>query len=181
MIPRNVYIDGLGWCWITPLEYGDVIAYQQRPRSERALSWLFSKALCGFAPSPERIAGMRFDVPQRLERAILEASEVIGTEEPQSDEPRTQEFRDDSPFSQTDTAESTKEHTIEDTIQWLHEQGYVYSELYQLLLGEIEALSDGFRRKREREQEQRESNSSSSDTPTAHGNRGDRAAELGWR
>lgn len=182
VIPRNVYISGLGWCWVKPLEYGDVIAYEQRPRSEHSLSWLFEKTLCGFSPEPERIANMRFDVPQRLERAILEASEVIDEGEPQSEDTQEQDFREDSPFAQAKgKQDKQEENTIEDTIQWLHEQGYLYKELYQLLIGELEALSEGYRRKKEREKEHSEPNQSSSSAPTSHGNRGDRAKELGWR
>lgn len=125
---------------------------------------------------------MRFDVPQRLERAILEASEIIEDREPQEDDTRDPDFRADSPFAQAQGKQAnTEESTIEDTIQWLHEQGYRYQDLYGLLIGEIDTLSEGYRRQKEREKEHDGTNRASSSTPASHGNRGDRAAELGWR
>lgn len=120
---------------------------------------------------------MRMDVPGRIERAVVKASDIDLTAESQEDTAR-EEFRDDSPFAQskpeTDTA------TIEDTVQWLHDQGYRFKDIYGLLLGEIETLSDGFERKQQR-QKDAQSSDGSQRTATAYGNKGDRAQQLGWR
>lgn len=118
---------------------------------------------------------MRLGTPQRLEYAILKSSDVIGNEieEPEPE----QEFRDDSPFASD--AGTTSDDSIEHSVYWLHEQGYTFSEIYKLLIGEIETLSKGFEEEQSRRENQQQSSGDSS--PSVHGNKGDRASQLGWR
>lgn len=122
---------------------------------------------------------MRSDIPGRLELAIIRASEIEDGAEEQEQETPQNDFREDSPFAQSKP--ETDETTIEDSVQWLHDQGYTFSEIYKLLIGEINVLSEGYERKQEREKEQQESGTGGSRTETSYGNKGDRAAELGWR
>lgn len=122
---------------------------------------------------------MRMDVPGRIERAVVKASDIDLTMDEQQDDSSRDDFRDDSPFAQTES--TSDETTIEDTVQWLHDQGYRFKDIYGLLLGEIETLSDGFERKQERQENKAQSHRSGSTPRTTYGNKGDRAAELGWR
>lgn len=119
---------------------------------------------------------MRYDIPIKLRESILQASN-IQTEKTQETEETTQDFRDDSPFSTEKT--NNEDLTVEDSINWLHECGYTYQELYSLLMSEIETLRKGYERQKEREKSQ--TNEGKSKTKRSHGNRGDRARELGWR
>lgn len=119
---------------------------------------------------------MQAALPGKLQYGILRASGLGDEKESQEIEER-QDFREDSPFATTKPQKD--ETTPEDSIHWLHRQGYTYDELYGLLIGEIEQLSEGYKRYKKREEEQAESGNQT--TPTRHGNRGDRASELGWR
>lgn len=122
---------------------------------------------------------MQFGVPEKIERAVLRASGVIDDEPKETkDTVDRSEFREDTPFAKTKS--SIQETTIEDTIQWLHDQGYDFDGIYGLLMGEIESLAEGFERKKKREQQNSKGSGSKKNT-SAHGNRGDRAAQLGWR
>lgn len=118
---------------------------------------------------------MQLGTPQRLEYAILKASDVIGNEieEPEPE----QDFRDDSPFA-SDSG-TTADDSIEHSVYWLHEQGYTFSEIYKLLIGEIEVLSKGFEEEQKKRENQQQNTGQS--TSAMHGNKGDRASQLGWR
>lgn len=119
---------------------------------------------------------MSLDTPKRLERAILEASDIPSDDYDEPEE--VQDFREDSPFSQQSKEQS--EATVEDSMFWLHKQGYTFEEIYSLLLGEIEILSDGFEREQAR-REENEGNQGDQTSARTIGNRGDRASQLGWR
>lgn len=120
------------------------------------------------------------DVPGRLEEAVVECSDIIGEEnQAESESNDREDYREDSPFG-TSEQSSNDETTIEDTVQWLHDQGYTFKEMYGLLIGEIQRLTEGFERKQERKEEQ-QSSSGGTTSETAYGNKGDRAEQLGWR
>ena len=114
---------------------------------------------------------MLFDVPGRIEQAVLAASDV---ERGQKSAPATNEYRDDSPFGQQPTQSTS---SIEESMYWLHEQGYTYDTLYGLLLGEIDQLVDGARSV----ESQRDDTNPSETTSRVIGNKGDRASQLNWR
>lgn len=174
-----MWIDGLGWAWIRPLEYGNLIAYQQRPRTARALEWLFDTAVCAFEPSAADVRRMRAGVPAKLEYGVLRASGAGDGDETGERLPDRSDYREDSPFART--APSTDQSTIEDSFHWLHRQGYTFAELYGLLVGEIEQLHDGFERHQQRQQDAGAAGETGESAARAHGNKGDRASQLGWR
>lgn len=182
-----MFIAGLGWVFIRPVEYGDILAFQQRPHTAHSLAELFSSHILGVTVGPEGVRRMDAEIPPTLEKAILEASGVDfdHTDTTDTDEADRSDYRDDSPFGTTPNKQSDEIEPA-DSVYWLHEQGYTYTEIYGLLLDEIRELADGFENHKEKQEKQREKQRSdqtgdAGTTPTAHGNKGDRAKQLGWR
>lgn len=172
-----VFIETLGWVPIRPLQYGDTIRYTEAKRTPGLMAQLFSQTLVGFDITPEDVRDMRPEIPSHIERAILEASELLDDDDgEEEDAPGDDiEYREDSVFG--DPTDTSDDITQDDVVFWLHERGYTFGEVYQLLLPEIDQLKEGF----SRYQDRRETEEVGSSDTTAHGNRGDRAAQFGWR
>lgn len=170
-------IDGLGDAYVRPLQYGDSLRfYENRERTPRMLAALFRRSVAGFGRcSPADVNAMAAGLPALLEYAVVAASGLLQSEREsdalQSDEeelygdhdiPEPRAMAPEEGSAQAEASATLDGFEESDLVAFLHERGYVWSEIYQLLPGEIEELQQGHSRLQQRKERQRKKQQRSS-------------------
>lgn len=165
---------------VKPLRWGDARAlYQNRERDVGMLAELFSTCL-PVDLQPDDVAQLPAGRADTVERAILEASDMIGEGDdgegeptPRADDAEPAEHSVMSGPAANERAEdSLNEHTEADLIYQLHEHGYTFQSASGLLVAEIDTLMEGIDRANRRQQKEQDSQKSGSSDSGMHGNRG---------
>lgn len=156
------------------------------------LSGLFQSCLVGWENcDPSNVANLPAGLAETLERAILKASDLLNgasedadssanvTDTVTSDED-TDETEDDQPPAEhsvmsgeeadkhDQVSDELDEFTEADLMYQLHEMGYTYPEISQLIIPELDELMDGLERSNQRQKEKQEEakeNTSNGSTP----------------
>lgn len=179
----------MGRLAVKPLQYGNIIKfYENADRTPAQLAAVFRTTIIGFENCTEAdVEQMPPGIPTLLETVVLLASGALESEQEQEverDKPRPDEV--DAPensiwasHNKTKNQKAKENATISDadTQYILHDNNETFESIYKMLLPEIRMLIEGINRARERQEQQQDTSSGS----VGSGNKGDRAAAMGWR